>query len=126
VPIGTPPVFASPLLLREALANLVSNAVKYTPNGGHIRIAAAPGEAETVVIAVTDTGVGLSAADQERLFTRYFRSADPRVGQERGSGLGLALTRSVVEQMGGRITVESTLNHGTTFAILLPAAARQA
>jgi signal transduction histidine kinase len=69
-----------PLLLREALSNLVSNAVKYTPEGGDIRVWAERGRRpQTVVIGVADTGIGLSAEDQSRLFTKFFRSADPRM-----------------------------------------------
>jgi len=110
-----------PILLREALSNLVSNAVKYTPEGGEITIwteaGAKPG---TVVLGVRDTGIGLSQEDIERLFTKFFRSSDPRVQRERGSGLGLALTHAMVTRMGGAINVSSTLGEGTTFRLTLP------
>ena len=76
-----------------------------------------------VVIGVTDTGIGLSEEDAQRLFTKFFRSSDPRVQRERGSGLGLALTRALVNRMGGEISVSSKLNHGTTFQLSLPAVA---
>jgi signal transduction histidine kinase len=75
-----------------------------------------------VAITVTDTGVGLSPDDQERIFAKFYRSDDPRVGREGGWGLGLTLTRSIIERMGGRITVESSLNEGASFRILLPVA----
>jgi signal transduction histidine kinase len=126
VPQDVPRVLASPLLLSEALSNLVSNAIKYTPEGGRIRIWARNGDhANRVRLCVTDTGIGLSEADRERLFTRFFRSTDPRAGQERGSGLGLALTHSIVTRMGGRVLVESELNRGTTFCLELPRAVGQ-
>jgi signal transduction histidine kinase len=117
------PVLAVPLLLREALSNLVSNAVKYTPNGGEIKVwAERGGEPHTIVLGVRDTGIGLSVEDQRRLFTKFFRSSDPRVQRERGTGLGLALTQALVTRIGGKITVESQPGHGTTFRLTLPSA----
>ena len=112
---------AVPLLLREALSNLISNAVKYTPEGGQISVWAASGDApHTVVLGVRDTGIGLSPADQAKLFTKFFRSADPRVQRERGSGLGLAVTHALVKRVGGTITVDSKPGQGTTFRLILP------
>jgi signal transduction histidine kinase len=116
-----PPALAPSALLREALSNLVSNAIKYTPKGGSITVwvreSDAPG---TVHLGVTDSGIGLSDEDKAKLFTRFFRSANPQARQERGSGLGLALTHAIVERMGGRIVVSSTLGQGTTFQLVLP------
>ena len=77
-----------------------------------------------VVLGVTDTGIGLSPEDLARLFTRFFRSADPRARVERGSGLGLALTSAIITRIGGRIEVDSKLNEGTTFRIVLREAGR--
>ena len=115
------PAVAVPLLVREALSNLVSNAVKYTPEGGEIRVWAERGrEPHTVVLGVRDTGIGLSEEDQARLFTKFFRSSDPRVQRERGSGLGLALTHALVTRSGGHISVESQPGKGTTFRLTLP------
>jgi signal transduction histidine kinase len=117
------PAMAVPSLLRDALSNLVSNAVKYTPEGGDIVVWAERGaEPRTVVVGVSDTGIGLSREDLDRLFTKFFRSSDPRVQRERGSGLGLALTQAMVVRMGGKITVASTPGEGTTFRLTLPAA----
>jgi signal transduction histidine kinase len=115
------PVLVVPMLLREALSNLISNAVKYTPEAGEIRVWAEPGrEPHTLVVGVRDTGIGLSDEDQARLFTKFFRSSDPRVQRERGTGLGLALTRALVSRNGGKISVESEPNKGTTFRLTLP------
>jgi signal transduction histidine kinase len=115
------PVLVVPMLLREALSNLISNAVKYTPDGGEIKVWAERGrEPHTLVVGVRDTGIGLSAQDQERLFTKFFRSSDPRVQRERGTGLGLALTQALVSRNGGKISVESEPNKGTTFRLTLP------
>jgi signal transduction histidine kinase len=110
-----------PMLLREALSNLVSNAVKYTPEGGEINVFVEPGrEPRTLVLGVRDTGIGLSEEDKARLFTKFFRSSDPRVQRERGSGLGLALTHALVTRSGGTISVESEEGKGTTFRLTLP------
>jgi signal transduction histidine kinase len=115
------PAFTVPMLLREALSNLVSNAVKYTPEGGEIRVWAEPGRRpHTIVIGVSDTGIGLSPEDQSRLFTKFFRSSDPQVQRERGTGLGLALTHALVTRIGGTITVESEQGKGTTFRLTVP------
>ncbi|HYY88023.1 MAG TPA: HAMP domain-containing sensor histidine kinase [Chloroflexota bacterium] len=117
----TPCVLAVPMLLREALSNLVSNAVKYTPEGGEIVVWASRGKrAGTALLGVSDTGIGLSREDTDRLFTKFFRSNDPRVQRERGSGLGLALTQAMVSRMGGAIEVSSAPERGTTFRLVLP------
>jgi signal transduction histidine kinase len=119
-----PIVDAVPMLLRQALSNLVSNAVKYTPEGGQVMVWAERGDQpDTVILGVRDTGIGLSEADTQRLFTKFFRSSDPRVQRERGSGLGLALTHAAVRRMGGTVSVSSRLGEGTTFTVTLPARA---
>jgi signal transduction histidine kinase len=121
------PTLAVPPLLGEALSNLVSNAVKYTPAGGEIRVWAERGrQPHTIVLGVSDTGIGLSQADQARLFTKFFRSSDPRVQSERGTGLGLALTHALVKRIGGTISVESEPDRGTTVRLALPAVSARA
>jgi signal transduction histidine kinase len=116
-----PPISAPRVLLRDALSNLVSNAVKYTPEGGRIVVSAQPSDGGNAVrLAVADTGFGLSEADLGRVFTKFFRSADPRVRGERGTGLGLALTQAVVARMGAHLSAVSELNHGSTFQIVFP------
>jgi signal transduction histidine kinase len=120
-PHDLPSISASPVLLREALSNLLSNAVKYTPEGGRVVVSMRVGdEPNSLQLAVADTGIGLSEADMARLFTKFFRSSDPRVTKERGTGLGLALTHAIVHRMGGKLTAVSELNRGTTFRLLLP------
>jgi signal transduction histidine kinase len=106
--------------LREVLLNLLSNAVKYNCPGGRVELAAAV-RGEHVRISVTDTGPGISAADQERLFEPFERLAAADTEVE-GSGVGLALTKSVVEAMGGSIGVDSEPGRGSTFWFDLPAA----
>jgi signal transduction histidine kinase len=121
VPEHTAIAWGSPMLLKQALSNLVSNAVKYTPEGGTVRVWTGSGpEPGQTTLGVSDTGVGMSEVDRGRLFTRFFRSEDPRVARERGAGLGLALTQAIVQRMGGDIAVDSRLNEGATFRMLLP------
>jgi signal transduction histidine kinase len=106
--------------VRQILTNLLSNAHKYTPPGGHITVAARR-EAGRVRIDVHDTGIGLSPEDQARLFTKFFRAQHPMTREVGGTGLGLAITHSLVELHGGAITVTSVPGQGSTFSFTLPA-----
>jgi signal transduction histidine kinase len=105
--------------LKQILLNLLSNALKFTPEGGRITVRAQR-LPEVVEVAVADTGIGIAAADQELIFEE-FRQAQPQPGQAReGTGLGLALTRRFVEMHGGHIRVDSTPGEGATFTFNLP------
>jgi PAS domain S-box-containing protein len=106
--------------LREALTNLVLNAVDAMPHGGQIRLSARTEDGRAVV-SVADTGVGMPADVQARIFEPFFTTKG-----ERGTGLGLAQTYGIVQQHGGLISVESQPGHGTTFRLSFPAAAREA
>ncbi len=116
--------------LVQVLTNVVSNAYKYTPEGGHIAVRAqmwSDGRDETepnefVQCSVTDTGIGITPQDQERLFTKYFRADHPAVHSVPGTGLGLVITKSVVELHGGEIWLESQVGEGSTFTFTIPAA----
>lgn len=101
------------------LQNLLGNAVKYSPDGGEVRlhVETAPGELR---IEVSDTGIGISEEDQKRVFEKFTRANDPRIGDITGSGLGLALAREIVRLHGGDLTVESELNQGSTFRVVMP------
>lgn len=101
------------------LVNLLGNAAKYTPNGGHVALKVKL-EAQLLQIAVEDTGVGISAEELPLVFEKFFRSSDARVQAETGTGLGLSLAREVVRMHGGDITVESQLNKGSTFLVSIP------
>lgn len=101
-------------------ANLVSNAMRYTPSGGTITVAVA-GRASEVELVVADTGIGISATDQQRLFDEFFRSTNPTALATPGTGLGLSIVHRIIERHRGRIAVESELGSGTTFRVLLPA-----
>ncbi len=114
-------VQGDPVWVREIVSNLLSNAIKYTPNGGAIAIAA-EATGPFASIAVSDTGYGLVPEELDKLFTKFFRSKRPEMRQTRGSGLGLALAKSMAARMGGNITVRSTVGAGSTFTIVLPLA----
>jgi len=107
--------------LQQVLLNLLSNAVKYNREGGRITIARLDDGTDGTAVRVTDTGLGLSPAHLERLFTPFERLGAEATGIE-GSGLGLSLSRRLVEVMGGRLEVESQVGVGSTFAVLLATA----
>lgn len=105
--------------LIQVLTNLISNAVKFSPAAGRVRVAAARHESE-VAIAVQDWGIGIPAVDQCRLFQRFERLNRGR-SEEPGTGLGLAISKAIVERHGGRITLDSREQEGSTFTIYVPA-----
>ncbi|MDN4160735.1 sensor histidine kinase [Nocardioides abyssi] len=107
--------------LDRVLSNLVSNAVKYTEPGRAVTVALSRAGDE-VVVECRDEGFGISAADQERLFTEFFRSTNPVAVAQPGTGLGLAIVARIVERHGGRIELDSELGRGSTFRVRLPAA----
>jgi signal transduction histidine kinase len=115
-----PVVTGDPERLTEILLNLVSNAHKYTPPGGRITVATRAAPAG-VCIAVQDTGIGLSSAEQQQLFTKFFRAQHPLAREAGGTGLGLAIARALVELQGGTLTVVSAPGQGATFTVTLPA-----
>ncbi len=110
---------ADRLVLREAITNLVDNAIKYSPDGSRIEARAAL-DAQHVVITVTDEGPGIAAEHRERIFDRFFRVDEGRSRESGGTGLGLAIARWAVEANGGRLSVEPAARGGSTFRIVLP------
>jgi signal transduction histidine kinase len=120
-PSSLPRLSGDITLLRQALTNLVDNAIKYTPAGGQIRLRASTDDAD-FLFAVTDTGVGIAPADQAHLFEKFFRVRQRGSTQVKGSGLGLAIVKSIVERHGGKAWLESKLGKGSTFYITLPLA----
>ena len=106
--------------LDRLVGNLVSNAVKYTGAGGTVTITGWRRDDE-VVLAVSDTGIGISEADQRGLFQAFFRTTNPEALREAGTGLGLATVATVVERHRGRVVVDSRLGEGSTFTVHLPA-----
>lgn len=130
LPADLPPVWADRTRLVQVLVNLVSNAHKYTEPGGKITVGALrsknewdeQGPAEVVHVWVQDTGLGIAPEDQPRIFQKFFRSEDPKTREVPGSGLGLNITRSLVEMQGGQIWFESEYRRGTTFHFTIPVA----
>jgi signal transduction histidine kinase len=132
LPDECPLVLADRTVLRRALCSLVENAVKYTPEGGRITVAASA-QTDEVTIKVTDTGRGILAEDLPHIFDKFYRGRAPSlaatgtlpdvgndVTEVPGVGLGLYLARTIIEEIGGRIAVESLVASGTTFTISLP------
>jgi len=117
-----PPVLGFARLLREALTNYFTNAIKYTPNGGKITVRAARRDS-IVRVEVEDSGVGIVDSDRERLFAEFVRvkNEGTEVAKAKGSGLGLSIVRRVVEAHGGSVGVESEPGKGSTFYLELPA-----
>jgi CheY-like chemotaxis protein/anti-sigma regulatory factor (Ser/Thr protein kinase) len=109
--------------MTQILTNLLSNAIKFTPKTGMVRITAQR-EGDVIAIAVADTGVGIAAEDVPRLFNEFERIGDGRSRRAEGTGLGLALTRGLVELHRGTIEVESTPGRGSTFTVRIPVAKR--
>jgi signal transduction histidine kinase len=98
--------------------NLLGNAIKYTPPGGHVGVSLRP-ENVVVILEVTDTGIGIPAEDQPYVFDKFYRS-DRVVGEYEGTGLGLSIVKSIVDQHAGRIWLESKEGGGTKFVVVLP------
>jgi len=115
--------------VQQILYNLLSNAVKFTPADGKVTLSARPvpaGESslrrESVVLTVADTGPGIAAADQERIFEKFHRLDDSMTREHSGAGLGLAIVKELTKLLGGRLKLESESGHGASFTVLLPIA----
>jgi signal transduction histidine kinase len=104
--------------LQEILQNFVTNALKYT-HSGTITVSAEP-VAQGTQISVQDTGIGISASDKSKVFSKYYRSEDYRTRQTGGTGLGLYITRKLADKLGITISFSSKLNHGSTFKVIIP------
>ena len=130
LPSDLPPVWADRTRVTQVLVNLVNNAHKYTSQGGQITIAGetcpnqwdSGGSPQVVHVWVNDTGIGINPDDQKKIFQKFFRSEDPKTREVPGTGLGLNITRSLVEMQGGRIWFESEFRVGTTFHFTVPVA----
>jgi signal transduction histidine kinase len=103
--------------LQRMMANLLDNAIKYTPPGGRVAVAVR-GDAKTAVITVTDTGIGIAEKELPHIFERFYRGDRSR--PQTGTGLGLSLARAIASAHGGSITVASTPGAGSTFTVTLP------
>jgi signal transduction histidine kinase len=126
-------VWADPMRLWQVLQNLVSNAIRYSPAGGQVRVEARLEEDVTdaegrqmVRIAVSDQGIGIPEADRARIFEKFYRVDSELKARVRGSGLGLSICQAIVESHGGSIWVESEVGRGSTFVFTMPLAAEGA
>jgi signal transduction histidine kinase len=119
---ATPPSLVVPLdsyRMRQVLDNLLSNAIKFTPPGGEV-VVSLELDGDRVELAVADSGIGIDGPDRDRLFTRFFRTRHSEEQSIQGIGLGLSITKSIVEGHGGRIEVDSEIGRGSVFRVRLP------
>ncbi len=112
-------VEADPDMITQAIVNIMSNAMRYTPEGGRVVVTVAA-ERKGATISVADTGIGIAKEDLSRIFSRFWRADASRAREAGGLGVGLSLTKQIVERHQGYISVESELEKGTTFTIHLP------
>jgi len=117
---GLPPfIDGDRALLQQALYNLVENAIKYTPEGRWVRLCVTS-YPEALLFEVRDNGIGIPAIDQPRLCEKFYRGSQREARQQRGSGLGLSIVRSIAERHGGKVWLESQAGKGSTFYLLVP------
>ncbi|MCA1591823.1 MAG: ATP-binding protein [Acidobacteria bacterium] len=121
IPEDLPPLRADRAKLRRVVVNLLSNALKFTPNGGRVEVSAEP-SGDMVRISVKDTGVGIQPDDLARLFDKFEQARSRATRGEKGTGLGLYITRQLVELHGGEIEVQSEVGRGSTFSFTIPVA----
>ena len=107
-----------PQRIGQVVGNLVGNALKFTPRGGHVMVALRP-HRDGAQLEVADTGVGIDAAELPHIFERFYRGSSANEARGSGSGLGLAIVKSIVDMHAGRINVESRGGHGSTFSVIL-------
>jgi two-component system phosphate regulon sensor histidine kinase PhoR len=118
IPADTPSVLGNPVRLRQMCFNLISNAIKYAPIGGRIRIQLSSSD-EHVIMQIADNGPGITPQDQPHIFDRFYRASN-QPADASGTGLGLAIVKSIVEDHQGRVWVDSMVGHGSTFTVVLP------
>ncbi|MEW6259776.1 MAG: ATP-binding protein [Thermodesulfobacteriota bacterium] len=119
LPRSLPPIRANRRNMEEVLSNLITNAIKYSPNGGVVTVSAEP-SGDYLAVRVQDTGLGINEADTKRIFQRFYRVRNEATRSIQGTGLGLAIVQKIVESHNGRISVDSTPGKGSIFTVLLP------
>ncbi len=115
-----PQLMADEKLIDELFVNLISNAIKYTPKGGHVRVSLVKESNVNVRLEVQDTGIGIPEEDRSRLFTEFFRSKNAKAFTQDGTGLGLVIVKEILDFINGKIQVESEVGKGTRFIVRLP------
>jgi signal transduction histidine kinase len=119
LPADIPPTLADRTLIRQAIKNLIDNAIKYTPGPGKVEVSLSNHD-NSLVVTVRDTGIGIAPEHQHRLFEKFYRIKRRETVHLQGTGLGLAIVKSIAERHGGRVWVESKLNEGSTFHFSIP------
>lgn len=114
-----PPLVADAGRIRQVLVNLLDNAASYTPEGGHLGLHCRASQ-ESLVVEVSDDGVGIAEEHLPKVFDRYFQVRDQHVNRKGGAGLGLSIVKDLVEMHGGSVAIESALGRGTTVRVTLP------
>jgi signal transduction histidine kinase len=114
------PIVCDRARIAQLIDNLLANAIKFTPEGGHVRLRAAHLD-NAIEISVKDTGIGIPVDELPQLFSRFFRASNAASSSTPGTGLGLAISQAIAEAHNSVITVQSTIGHGTTFRLHLPA-----
>ena len=117
---GTDQVSADPDRLEQVVENLFANAIRHTPDGGGIELRVSAADADTVRLAISDAGPGIPAEHQPHIFERFYKADSARTGGTGGSGLGLSISRAIVERHGGRINARN--DNGAVFELVLPPA----
>jgi len=120
------PLHLDPFRLKQVLFNYLANAIQYTPAGGQVHIRARAQGPDQVRIEVEDTGIGIAPADLPRLFVAFQQLHNGTILRQEGTGLGLALSRRLVEAQGGEVGVRSELGRGSVFHLVLPRDTRAA
>lgn len=115
-----PLLYADPVRLKQILLNLIGNAIKFTPEGGQVTVTGKTNEDGGVVLEVRDTGIGIAKQDIPRVLEKFGQVREGHTHAHEGAGLGLALTKSLMEQHGGRLEISSELNIGTTVTVTFP------
>ncbi len=118
VPQDLPPVLANDTRISQVFYNLITNAIKYTPNEGQVKVQAYP-QGNELRIQVSDTGMGIPVSDQPHIFEKFYRVRGDHVMGIKGTGLGLAITKGIIEKHNGRIWLESVFGEGSTFTVTL-------
>ena len=118
---GIPFLQADRLKVKQILLNLLSNAIKFTPEGGEVRTELLLDEHRSIVLKIHDTGIGIAPENLEKVFEPFSQIGDTYTRSHEGSGLGLALVRTLTELHGGTVGIESELGSGTTFTVTFPA-----
>jgi len=113
------PVSGNLRRLEQVVANLISNAIKYTPDGGRIDIGLREDDG-FLILQVSDSGIGISLEDQRHIFDKFYRVESEATEKISGTGLGLSIVKAIIKKHSGRVWVESELGRGSTFTVLLP------